>query len=156
MPSRHHHTAHFLQSGLYDNLSTFSDLETRISQLDTNKQRGDAFEVFAQGYLATQKTAQAKEVWPFESIPESVKRQLSIDTHIDMGVDGVYETTVGDLMAYQVKFRSGRPSLTWDKLSTFMGLTEQVDERVLFTNCDNLPEAMNDRSRFFCTQSRTK
>jgi hypothetical protein len=31
-----------------------------------------------------------------------------------------------------------------------MGLTDQVGERVLFTNCDDLPSVMDDRSGFYC------
>ena len=31
-----------------------------------------------------------------------------------------------------------------------MGLTDQVGERVLFTNCDDLPSVMDGRSGFFC------
>jgi hypothetical protein len=150
MQSKHSRTGHFLQQGLFHDLQSFSQLESRISGLETTKDRGDAFEVFAQGYLATQKIVQAKEVWPFDKIPEKVKQRIAISTPKDMGVDGVFETTLGEHAAYQVKFRTGRPSLTWDELSTFMGLTEQANERVLFTNCDDIPDLMNDRERFFC------
>jgi predicted helicase len=67
-----------------------------------------------------------------------------------MGADGVYKTWAGQYNAYQVKFRTGRPALTWQELATFMGLTDQVGERVLFTNSDDLPTLMNERSGFFC------
>lgn len=65
-----------------------------------------------------------------------------------MGVDGLYQTGAGELCAYQVKYRSRRPALTWEELSTFMGLTDQVSQRVLFTNCEALPDLMRDRSGF--------
>ena len=101
----------------------------------TNRDRGDAFEVFAEAYLATQKINEAREVWPFESIPLEQRKLLALDTGRDMGVDGTYQTHDGELRAYQVKFRSRRCALTWDELATFMGLTDQVSQRVLFTNC---------------------
>jgi superfamily II DNA or RNA helicase len=63
-------------------------------------------------------------------------------------VDGLYQTGAGELCAYQVKYRSRRPALTWEELSTFMGLTDQVSQRVLFTNCEALPNLMRDRSGF--------
>lgn len=148
MTSKHASTARFFNNGLFDNLITFADLEARLSALPTNKERGDAFEIFAEAYLATQKIALAQEVWPFEAIPLEQRRTLSLDTGRDMGVDGTYLTTDGELRAYQVKFRSNRPSLTWDELSTFMGLTDQVSQRVLFTNCEALPSLMQDRSGF--------
>ena len=150
MEARHNKSKHFLHHGLFDDITTFSSLERRIENLETNQARGDAFEVFAQAYLATQKIVQAKSVWPFEHLPENLKQTVGIDTPRDMGVDGAFETVTGGQCAYQVKFRTGRLYLTWTELSTFMGLTEQADKRVLFTNCDDIPELMNDRSDFYC------
>ena len=116
MPSRHHKTARFLKAKLFHDLGKFADLEARITELSTEQDRGDAFEVFAEAYLAIQKANQAKEVWPFDSVPRSLKRRLGLGAGRDMGVDGVIETLSGECNAYQVKFRSGRPSLTWREL----------------------------------------
>lgn len=148
MTSKHSSASRLLSTSLFDGLTSFADIEVRISALPGNKERGDAFEIFAEAYLATQKIAEAQEVWPFEAVPLDQRRTLSLDTGRDMGVDGTYLTTDGELRAYQVKFRSNRPSLTWDELSTFMGLTDQVSQRVLFTNCEALPSLMQDRSGF--------
>ena len=148
MANRHPASRHFLALGLFDGLNSFAEIEARVSALPSNKERGDAFEVFAEAYLATQKINEAREVWPFESIPLEQRKLLSLDTGRDMGVDGTYQTHDGELRAYQVKFRSNRPALTWDELSTFMGLTDQVSQRVLFTNCEALPNLMRDRSGF--------
>jgi predicted helicase len=111
--------------------------------------RGDAFEVFAEAYLATQKLVGAEEVWPADQVPIAVLQACRLPIQ-DMGADGVYETYGGQFNAYQSKFRTGRPALTWQELSTFMGLTDQVGERVLFTNCDDLSPVMDDRSGFYC------
>ena len=114
MTSKHLSAPRLLKTGLFDSLSCFAEIESRISALPTNKDRGDAFEIFAEAYLASQKIAIAQEVWPFEAIPRSQRQSLSLDTGRDMGVDGTYLTTDGELRAYQVKFRSNRPSLKWD------------------------------------------
>lgn len=135
-------------AGTFDDLLSFVDLEARISKLANTKEIGDAFEIFAEAYLATQKITQAQEVWPFESVPFDQRKALSLDTGRDMGVDGTYLTIDGELRAYQVKFRSRRTPLTWEDLSTFMGLTDQVSQRVLFTNSEALPDLMRDRSGF--------
>jgi len=66
-----------------------------------------------------------------------------------MGVDGVFETHAGELNAYQVKFRSGRDALDWRELSTFMGLTDRVAQRVVFTNSNHLPALMEQRTGFY-------
>jgi len=148
--AKHHRAKFFYEQGLFSNLSSFAKLEERIANLPTTKDRGDAFEIFAEAYLTTQKIVQAKEIWPFEAIPATVAQKLRLNTGRDMGVDGVYETSLGEYDAYQVKFRAGRSKLTWDELSTFMALTDQVSQRVLFTNCDDFPKVMNERSGFFC------
>lgn len=148
MTSKHSCAGRFLVSGLFDGLTSFADVEARVSALPGNKERGDAFEIFAEAYFATQKIAQAKEVWPFDAVPLAQRQALSLDTGRDMGVDGTYLTVDGELRAYQVKFRSRRAALTWEDLSTFMGLTDQVSQRVLFTNSETLPALMQDRSGF--------
>ena len=134
---------------LFDLLESFAELEARLASLPTQQERGDAFEVFAEAYFATQKLVGAEEVWPADQVPIAVLQAHALPTK-DMGTDGVCKTWAGQYNAYQSKFRTGRPSLTWQELSTFMGLTDQVGERVLFTNCDDLPEVMDARRKFFC------
>ena len=146
MQSKHPATYHVLTSGLFDGLNSFAEIEARISARPQTG-RGDAFEVFAEAYLATQKITQAREVYPQAALPLDLRKLHALPSK-DMGADGAYQTHDGELRAYQVKFRSGRPALTWDELSTFMGLTDQVSQRVLFTNCEALPSLMRDRSGF--------
>jgi predicted helicase len=146
---RHRRTRHFVSCGIFDRLESFADLEARIAELPTERERGDAFEVFAEAYLGTQKIVGAEEVWPADQVPIAVLEACRLPIK-DLGADGVYRTLAGQYNGYQSKFRTGRPALTWTELSTFMGLTDQVGERVLFTNCDDLPEVMDSRSGFFC------
>jgi hypothetical protein len=42
----------------------------RVAALPAEQERGDAFEVFAKAYLATQKLAE--EVWPANQVPMAV------------------------------------------------------------------------------------
>ena len=138
----------YLQSGLFDGLKSFRELEARISALATAKERGDAFEVFAEAYLATVAVEKAKQVWPGASVPPSVRKRLAL-TIGDNGVDGIFETPLGETHAYQAKFRTSRPSLTWDELSTFLGLADRVDQRVLITNCDRFAGVVKERTAFY-------
>ena len=62
-----------------------------------------------------------------------------------MGVDGVFETAIKEPTCYQVKFRTGRPSLTWTELSTFFGLSDVGCGRLVFTNCDEVASVAEDR-----------
>ena len=151
MLPKHHKTSFFLKAGLFDNLSSFAELEKRISDLPTPVEEGNAFEVFAEAYFFTQKIEQAEEIWPFKSIPTKIKENLSLGTNQkDMGVDGVFKTVSDEFNAYQAKFRTHRKSITWGDLSTFMGLTDKVSQRVLFTNSNDITTVINERSGFYC------
>ncbi len=141
---RHAATKKFLKSGLFSGLRSFVELEQRIADLPTNGERGDAFEVFAEALFSTQTKYQAKMVWPDKTIPPQIAKRLLLPVK-DMGVDGIVETHSGDLIAYQVKFRSNRPALSWRELSTFVGLSEKADQRMIVTNCDNLAEIVKHR-----------
>ncbi len=145
---KHPKTNYYLQHKLFDGLSTFADLEQRIAGLPSKHERGDAFEVFAEAYLATQPLYQAKTVWPFAALPLAIKNRFALGIS-DFGVDGVFETHLGEFHAYQAKFRTGRPSLTWNELSTFLGLTDQIAARVVISNCDSLSEVLADRRGFY-------
>ena len=149
--ARHTKAKVFAQQHLFSELANFAELERRISKLQGEKSRGDAFEVFAEAYLATQRKHDATEVWPLSAAPLDILKKLALYEK-DYGVDGIFQTLLGNYNAYQVKFRSGRIPLTWQELSTFMGLADspQIHSRVLFTNCDDLPSVLNDRKGFFC------
>ena len=149
--ARHSKAARFVQQRLFAGLSAFTELGRRIADLPDEKSRGDAFEVFTEAYLATQRKHDAETVWPLSSVPTEILNTLQLAAQ-DYGVDGVLKTRLGKFSAYQVKFRTGRPALTWRELSTFMGLADSpnIHSRVLLTNCDDLPSVLNDRQGFFC------
>ena len=49
--------------GVFSEITTFDQLESRINRLAEEKDRGDVFEIFIEGYLATHSIAQCKERW---------------------------------------------------------------------------------------------
>jgi len=75
-------------------LESFADLEVRIAALPTQRDRGDAFEVFAEAYLTSQKIVEAEEVWPADQVPIAVLEACHLPVH-DMGADGIYRTFAG-------------------------------------------------------------
>lgn len=149
--AQHPKAASFVRQNLFVDVTTFAELEARVAALPDERSRGDAFEVFAEAYLATQRKHDAAIVWPLASVPTHVLQTLGIGQQ-DYGVDGVFQTLFGNVNAYQVKFRTSRPALTWRELSTFMGLADSphIRSRVLLTNCDELPSVLNERQGFFC------
>jgi superfamily II DNA or RNA helicase len=149
--AQHPKAASFARQNLFAGLASFAELESRIAALPYEQSRGAAFEVFAEAFLATQRKHDAATVWPLASVPTQTLQTLGLATQ-DYGVDGVFQTLLGHFNAYQVKFRTGRPALTWRELSTFMGLADSphIRSRVLLTNCDDLPSVLNERQGFFC------
>ncbi len=147
MTAKHKEASFFIDKALFSGLVSFKQLEKRITNLP-EQERGNAFEVFAEAYLNTQKQSQAKEIWPFDAIPLSIRSQCGLSDR-DMGVDGLLSTHTDEYHAYQVKYRSGRMPLSWQEISTFMGLSDRVDKRALFTNSESLPDLLRERSGFY-------
>jgi predicted helicase len=125
-------------------LNNFAELEAQIVALPSARDRGNAFEVFAEAWLATQVIPQAREVWPGNTLPLSLQDSLRLPLN-DMGVDGVFESEADDPTCYQVKFRTGRPRLSWSDLSTFFGLADAPCGRLVFTNCDEIASVAEAR-----------
>jgi superfamily II DNA or RNA helicase len=148
MIPKHKKAQSFSSEGLFANLSSFAELEGRISRLRDSDTIGAAFEVFAEAYFNTQALYQAEEVWPEKKLPQDLRIKLGIP--MDAGVDGVSRTNSGLYKAYQVKFRTNRTALTWDKdgLGKFFGQTDRVDERILFTNSIDLSHITKTRIDF--------
>src|SRR5262245_49347776 len=113
MPKAHHpKAASFVGQNLFAGVTSFVELETRIATLPDERSRGGAFEVFAEAYLATQRQRDVAKVWPLTSVPTNILQTLGLAAQ-DYGVDGIFETLLGNFNAYQVKFRRNRHSLTW-------------------------------------------
>ena len=152
MPNAKHPRARdIVNLGLFAGLSSFREFEERVKGLAENKDRGDAFEVFAEAYLNVHRRHDVEQVWPMNVLPNELIQRFGLQQK-DYGVDGLYKRPSGDFCAYQVKFRSGRTPLTWDELSTFFGLADanRFASRVVFTNSDELPTVINDRHGYFC------
>jgi superfamily II DNA or RNA helicase len=145
---KHPKAGWFRRQGLLDQVANFTALEDRIGRLPTERERGDAFEVFAEAYLAAQPIHQVSEIWPLPAAPPSLRQRVGLARR-DMGVDGLFKALDGQISAYQVKFRSTRSTLPWKSLGTFMGLSDRVTQRVLVTNC-NAPDVMRERRAFYC------
>ena len=143
--ARHPKATFFVQRHLFAGLTSFAELEQKIAALPDEQSRGAAFEVFAEGYLATQRKYDAAQVWPHSSIPLDLLKNLGL-TQQDQGVDGVLQTLLGEFDAYQIKFRTGRSALTWRELSTFIGLADSPRiHKCLFLSLSEL-DGLNFRS----------
>ena len=128
-------------------MKTFREFEQRVSNLfQTNtKTQGDAFEIFVEAYLATQRLLQCQETWLVGDIPVQVRKKLNLPNN-SKGIDGVFKTMLGEYVPYQVKFRSNRPTLGYNEVAEFLGITEKATDRLLITNCDTIAIDVKNRT----------
>lgn len=120
---------------LTESYEKFSELEKEIAEVDSRKERGDVFEDFVYLFFDLQKDYfQIEEVYQEENIPNKYKEKLKLES-TDFGVDGIILRRNGDIVAYQVKFKSDRKdSPTYRDLSTFWTESEYADHRYTVTN----------------------
>jgi len=84
----------------------WEELEKAIEQVETAKEKGDAFEQFAFSYFTRYKELyQIRELYMGPDIPEQYRVKYRLEKK-DSGVDGLYLSENGASTAYQVKFRS--------------------------------------------------
>jgi superfamily II DNA or RNA helicase len=145
MPSTHPRFR-TLPGDLFRSLSSFADLELRITALPEELMRGDALEVFVEGYLRTSTIWQVTELALVGQVPGDWLRELNLSNN-PTGIDGVFRSKDGGLVPYQVKFRTGRPQVGVAEVSTFLGLTERGVRRVLIANSSRYATDIECRDR---------
>ena len=104
---QHNKTAFWLKEGIFDGVQNFRELQARIDQVSLEKDRGDVFEIFIEGYLQTQIINQCAQHWVTGNIPVSIRDRFNLPSH-DAGIDGVYQTFDGRYVAYQAKYRQAK------------------------------------------------
>jgi superfamily II DNA or RNA helicase len=151
MSSRHSRAAALIAAGFYRGLSSFRELEARIAALPEELARGDAFEIFVEGYLWTMRVFQSADLWLVGQVPLDVRRALNLPADAK-GIDGVFRTKAGQDVPYQVKFRISRAMLGVAEVATFLGLTERASDRLLVSNANRCaPDVANrDGLRLLC------
>ena len=142
----HSKSAYWLRQGIFDQLQSFDAFEARVNKIAEEKDRGDIFEIFVEGYLATQTINQCVKHWVVGNIPLSLRERYKLPKDAT-GIDGIFETHDGSHVAYQVKYRQ-KQQLTFAEVAPFLGITEQFSDRVIFTNAATLSEKALVRTRW--------
>jgi superfamily II DNA or RNA helicase len=108
--------------------------------------RGDALEIFVEGYLRTSAIWQVAELAIVGQVPGNWLDDLNL-ANSPTGIDGVFQIKDGGLVPYQVKFRTGRPLVGVAEVGTFLGLTERGVRRVLISNSTRYADDIERRDR---------
>jgi hypothetical protein len=146
MNALHYKAADWIEKGVFDSISSFSDFESRVNGIFEEKDRGDVFEIFVEGYLATQAITQHAKHWVVGGIPVVLRERFNLPND-GTGIDGIYEERDGSQIAYQVKYRKNH-NLTFAEVAPFLGITEKFNDRVIFTNASSLSEKAAVRTRW--------
>ncbi len=131
----------------WDQISTWSQLESAIAALESQQTRGEAFEEFCHAYFKLQSQLyQVREVWRFRNVPPALLERLGTNTKQDKGIDGVLLHDDKTITAYQAKFRIDRSSTPSQReVSTFYMVSDRADYRLIISNVDDLPVVVKER-----------
>lgn len=130
-------------------ISSWRELESLISSLETNKAKGDAFEYFAYAYFSINSHLyNVKNVFMQRDIPSTLRNKYKLEI-TDNGVDGVIETEDNKIIAYQVKFRSDNSYADYSELATFWAESEYCESRCIFSNSFDLPKQTEKKKNQF-------
>jgi predicted helicase len=146
----HPKASYWIRRGIFDALRSFEEFEARVNEIPEEKDRGDVFEIFVEGYLAIQTIAQSVKHWVVGNIPLSLRERYKLPSDAT-GIDGIYTTHDGSHVAYQVKYRQ-KQQLTFAEVAPFLGITEQFSDRVIFTNAERLSDKAATRSRWISAE----
>ena len=145
MASKHKEAQTFLRKGFFEGLKSFREFEARTEKLANTKEVGDALEILVEAHLHLDQVLMAKNVWVVGDIPHKIRKSLNLPAD-SKGIDGVYEDASGNIIPYQVKYRTDKETLPYGEVSSFLGITEEsLKDRVIFTNARNLAADITKR-----------
>src|SRR5699024_8283787 len=133
---------HHLLTRTFEN---WEELEVLISKIESDYEKGLVTEQFAKVYFElNHELYNVDKVYMREEVPSDILYKLKLES-TDHGVDGVILRKDGKLVAYQVKFRTGRLQPTYRELATFWTESEYADYRLIFANTKTLPSPTVNR-----------
>ena len=77
MNAHHHKAAFWIGEGVFDSLEVIKEFESRVNVIRQELDRGDVFEIFIEGYLATQAITQHTQHWVVGKIPAAMRERLT-------------------------------------------------------------------------------
>jgi hypothetical protein len=135
-----------------------------LKKREDKKKKGDLWEYFCRDWL--QSSDKYKNVWLFQDwISYCSEKQIStkgLKTKQDNGIDIIVQFNNGKYGAVQCKYRKDMKKVTWNTLSTFIGLCERTgpwEQYIVMTNgkgvTRKVPMSKKDKSICVGTFRRT-
>jgi predicted helicase len=132
-------------------VTNLSDLKKR----EDKKKKGDTWEQFCKEWLLS--LDKYKNVWTFQEwmkfCIENNKSSFGLKTKQDNGIDLIGQLNTGNFVTIQCKYRKDKKKVTWNSLSTFVGLCERTGpwaQYIVMTNGSGVtrkvPKSKKDKS----------
>jgi hypothetical protein len=126
-----------------------------LKKREDKKKKGDLWEVFCRDWLEA--SDKYKNVWLFQDwVQYCSEKQISskgLKSKQDNGIDIIVELKNGKYAAVQCKYRKDMKKVTWNTLSTFIGLCERTgpwEQYIVMTNgrgvTRKVPKSKKDKS----------
>lgn len=119
---------------LQDKINSWDQLEAKIENVTSTKEKGDIFEEFVFVYFNLNKTLyQISEIYMEKDIPLEYREKYKLESR-DSGVDGLIILNNGKSAGYQVKFRNGRVKPSYAELTKFWAEARHLDYHYTIAN----------------------
>lgn len=126
-----------------------------LKKREDKKKKGDLWELFCRDWLES--SDKYRNVWLFQDwivyCSEKGHSLMGLKTKQDNGIDIIAETLDGTFVAIQCKYRKDKKKVTWNTLSTFIGLCERTgpwSQYIVMTNGSGVtrkvPKSKKDKS----------
>jgi predicted helicase len=128
--------------------SDWNELENRLIEIESENERGKAFEDFVYLFLDLKRDLyNIEELYQENEIPTKYRRKLNLES-TDYGVDGLIVSRDGDLYAYQVKFRSDRNDTpSHRELSKFYTEGSKSSQLYVITNAYDIASSIKKKEK---------
>ncbi|MBF0179297.1 MAG: helicase associated domain-containing protein [Magnetococcales bacterium] len=149
MLPRHPKARALLESGLFNDLTRFAELESRLLAIPDPEWRQAAFALLAEGVLSARSPHRAVEVWHAGHVPMEARKRWSLPEALP-DADGCFRSLEGEVHVFHLLLVEEREKIGSEGTARFAGLAAQTLQPLLFTNADRLPVAWKRSPPFQC------
>ncbi len=119
---------------LHEKFNYWEQLENKIENIPSTKEKGDIFEEFVFVYLNLNRNLyQISEIYMEKDIPLEYREKYHLELN-DSGVDGLIILKNGKTAGYQVKFRTNRKNPSYEELAKFWAEGRHLDYHYTIAN----------------------
>ncbi|MEG3639485.1 helicase associated domain-containing protein [Magnetococcus sp. PR-3] len=141
-----------VEHGLFDDLHTFSELESRLAAVEDVALRQEWMACLLHGLLATGRLMRMTGFQLWGDLPEHLREQMGLAHNSDTPFQAIFKSPEGGLHAVGALFSEDRAPLTAKQLAPFAEAQPAALRRVLITNANTLPNKLQGEAPWFAVR----